>query len=73
MDAAAKDGARSRAWEAHAAAAADLTGQSADQGAASDPGRKRLLELNAQAVNSALGFGTLAHLGHAFSTNSQQK
>jgi hypothetical protein len=31
MDAAAKNGARSRAWEAHAAAAAALTGQSADQ------------------------------------------
>jgi hypothetical protein len=62
MDAAAKDGARSRAWEAHAAAAAALTGQSADQvAAASDPGRKRLLELNAQAVDSALGFGALAH------------
>ena len=65
MDAAAKDGARSRAWEAHAAAAAALTGQSADQPtrglpAASDPGRKRLLELNAQAVDSALGFGALA-------------
>jgi hypothetical protein len=62
MDAAAKDGARSRVWEAHAAAAAALTEQSADQGAASDPdpGRKRLLELNAQAVDSALGFGTLA-------------
>jgi hypothetical protein len=41
------------------AAAAALTGQSADQGAASDPKRKRLLELNAQAVDSALGFGTL--------------
>jgi hypothetical protein len=60
MAAAAKDGARSRAWEAHAAAAAALTGQNADQGADSDPGRKRLLELNAQAVGSALGFGTLA-------------
>ena len=60
MDAAAKGGARSRAWEAHAAAAAALTGQSADQGDASDPGRKRLLELNAQAVDSALGFGTLS-------------
>ena len=60
MDAAAKDGARSRVWEAHAAAAAALTEQSADQGAASDPGRKRLLELNAQAVDSALGFGALA-------------
>jgi hypothetical protein len=60
MGAAAKDGARSQAWEAHAAAAAALTGQSADQGAASDPGWKRLLELNAQAVDSALGFGTLA-------------
>jgi hypothetical protein len=59
MAAEAKDGARSRAWEAHAAAAAALTGQSADQGAASNPGRKRLLELNVQAVNSALGFGTL--------------
>jgi hypothetical protein len=63
MGAAAKDGARSWAWEAHAAAAAALTpGQSADQGAAAsgDPGRKRLLELNAQAVDSALTFGTLA-------------
>jgi hypothetical protein len=60
MAAAAKDGARSRAWEAHAAAAAALTGQNADQGAASDPGRKRLLELNVQAVDPALGFGTLA-------------
>jgi hypothetical protein len=62
MAAAAKDGARSRAWGAHAAAAAAaaaLTGQNADQGAASDPGRKRLLELNAQAVDSALGFGAL--------------
>jgi hypothetical protein len=48
------------AWEAHAAAAAALTGQSAAQGATSDPGRKRLLELNAQAVDPALGFGTLA-------------
>jgi hypothetical protein len=38
MAAAAKDGARSRAWEAHAAAAAALTGQNADQEAASDPG-----------------------------------
>jgi hypothetical protein len=28
--------------------------------AASDPGRKRLLELDAQAVGSALGFGALA-------------
>ena len=32
MAAAAKDGARSRAWEAHAAAAAALTGQNAGQG-----------------------------------------
>jgi hypothetical protein len=38
-----KDGARSRAWEeAHAAAAAALTGQRANQGATSDPGRKSL-------------------------------
>jgi hypothetical protein len=59
MAAAAKDGARSRAWEAHTAAAAALTGQNADQGAASDPGQKRLLGLNAQAVDSALGFGAL--------------
>jgi hypothetical protein len=60
MAAVSKDGARSRAWEAHAAAAAALTGQNAGQGAASDPGQKRLLELNAQAVDSALGFGALA-------------
>jgi hypothetical protein len=52
MAAAAKDGARSRVWEAHAAAAAALTGQNADQGGASDQGRKRLLELNAQAAAS---------------------
>jgi hypothetical protein len=37
-----------------------LTGQNADQGAVSDPDQKRLLELNVQAVGSALGFGTLA-------------
>jgi hypothetical protein len=60
MTATAKDGARSRAWEAHAAAAAALTGQNAGGGAASDPGQKRLLELDAQAVDSALGFGILA-------------
>jgi hypothetical protein len=60
MAAAAKDCARSRTWEAHAAATAALTGQTAGQGAASDPGQKRLLELNAQAVDSILGFGTLA-------------
>jgi hypothetical protein len=68
MAAAAKDGARSRAWEAHAAAAAALTGQNADQGPASDPGRKCLLELNVQGGRGrrgrlgdspALGFGAL--------------
>jgi hypothetical protein len=63
MGAAAKDGARSRAWEAHAAAAAAaLTwGKAPTKGlSATRAGRKRLLELNAQAVDSALGFGTLA-------------
>jgi hypothetical protein len=42
MAAAAKGDVRSRAWEAHAAAAAAaaLTGQNASQGAASDPGQK---------------------------------
>jgi hypothetical protein len=59
MATAAKDGARSRAWEAHAAAAAALTGQNAGQDATSDPAQKRLFELNAQAVDSALGFRTL--------------
>jgi hypothetical protein len=76
MGAAAKDGARSRAWEAHAAAAGALTGQSADQGATSDPGRrKRLLELNAQAVDSALGFGALApgaHLQHELTSEIER-
>jgi hypothetical protein len=50
-------------------------GKSADQGAASDPGRKRLLEINAQAVGSALGFGAPApgaRLQHEFTAGIER-
>jgi hypothetical protein len=67
---------KSRAWEAHAAAAAALAGQNAGQGLpGSDPGQKRLLELNAQAVDSALGSGALApgaRLQHELTTEIQR-
>jgi hypothetical protein len=62
MATAAHDGAMSRILATHAAAIAALTGQNAGRNAASDPGQQRLLELelSAQAVDSALGFGALA-------------
>jgi hypothetical protein len=65
MAAAAKDGARRRAWEAHAAAAgAVLMGQNTGQeGTASDPAQKRLLAQRPGRGLGALGFGALAQAG----------